>query len=63
MKTTMVRLSTRLHQKWRDAAICEELSMAAFLRLALMDRVREVLSKYSATEIHEGNDGISGETK
>ena len=45
MATTMVRLSADLKQMWRKAATREELSMAAFLRLALRERVRGVLSQ------------------
>lgn len=56
MKMTMVRLSPRLHQSWREAATCEEMSMAAFLRLALRERVQKILSREkSGVRSNQGN--------
>jgi hypothetical protein len=55
--TTIVRLSADLKKMWRKAATREELSMAAFLRLALRERVRGVFSKDNLQmKSNEGND-------
>jgi hypothetical protein len=57
MVTTMVRLSAGLKQMWREAATREELSMAAFLRLALRERVQEVLAQDNLRmKSNEGDD-------
>ncbi len=50
MKVTMVRVSPRLRALWREAAAREELSRAAFLRLALQERARRVLGQNMVTQ-------------
>ena len=56
--TTIVRLSADLKKMWRKAATREELSMAAFLRLALRERVRGVFAQDNLQmKSAEGDDG------
>ncbi len=53
MKPTVVRVSPRLCALWREAAAREELSRAAFLRLALQERARRVLSEKQSFDASE----------
>ena len=52
--TTQVRVSARLRALWREAAAQEELSRAAFLRLALQERARRVLGQDMVAPILRG---------